>query len=219
MGVVKFPAAAACAVLILVTGCQKNQPPPPAPKAAFKTALDTYYQSHPSCVWNAPQQLPIDLDARHPDPVRKQQLDALRKAGLLDVRIGDKEVPAQDHHPRHRERVLEYNLTDKGKSAWSADAAHPDSGNFCVGSPRVVSIGQAVPAPTRSRYSVSYRFAVGPLPAWAEKPGVQAAFPTLAAEKAEKQITALGNLSKTAGGWTPSAIQPIFIAPPPKTTS
>ena len=219
MRAIKLLSAGACAVLLVAAGCQSQHQQKPAPTAAFKNALDTYYQSHPSCIWSAPQQLPIDLDERHPDPAQEQQLEALRKAGLLDRKTGDKEVPAQDRHRRHRERVYEYNLTDKGKSAWSADNSQSGAGNFCVGSPHVISIDKAVPAPNTSRYSVSYHFALGSLPAWAQTPEVLAAFPSIAAENSEKQITALANLSKTDGGWTASGIQPVFIAPPPKASS
>lgn len=211
-------AAATCCFAFLLAGCQKQNQQPPAPTAAFKTALDTWYQSHPSCVWAAPQTMPIDLDVHHPDPARQQQLDALMKAGLLTRKTTDKEIPAQDRHPRHRERVFEYTLTDTGKAAWSAGNPSPGAGNFCVGSPHVVSIDNTTPAPNTSRYSVSYRFALDPLPGWAQNADVQAAFPTIAAENNEKHITALAILSKTVSGWTPSAIQAIPIAPPPKTT-
>jgi len=222
MRATKSLAAAICGVLFLLAGCQKQNQQPPAPTAAFKTVLNAWYQSHPSCVWTAPRTLPIDLDARHPDPAQQQQLDALMKAGLLTKRTTNKEMPAQDHHPRRRERVLEYTLTDQGKSAWSAqqsaDTAQSGAGNFCVGSPHVVSIDNTMPAPNINRYSVSYHFALGSLPAWAQNPDVQAAFPTIAAESSEKQITALAILTKSTSGWTASGIQAIPIAPPPKTT-
>lgn len=218
MRAVKPLAAASCAVLFLAVGCQSQQAHrQPAPKAAFKTALDTYYQAHPSCLWSTAKPLPIDLDVYHPDKVLEQQLDALEKAGLLERKVGDQEVPAEDHHPRHRERVYEYNLTDKGKADWTASSAGPSgAGNFCIGSPNVVSVETAVPAPTTSRYSVSYHYTVGPLPDWAKSADVQAAFPTLTAESGDKKITSIATLSKTANGWMASGVQPIVIAPPPK---
>ncbi len=223
----KFLSFAACGLLLLAAGCQKNHnQAQPVDTGGFKTALDSYYQAHPSCVWNSPQQMPIDLDEHKPDPAQEQQLDALVKAGLLTKKRTDKEIPAEDHHRRHRERVIEYTLTDQGKSAWTTDTsadttagnAQSAAGNFCVGSPHVVSIGNAMPAPNDTRYSVSYRFALGQLPAWATNSDVQAAFPAIAAENSEKQIAALAVLSKTPSGWKASAVQPIEIAPPPTTT-
>jgi hypothetical protein len=210
----KFLCLIGAAAILLTSGCHQKKTAT-VDTGAFKSALDAYYQAQPICAWNSPKSFPLDLSEKNPDPVQEQQLDALADAGFVSKKKTDK-TTTDEHHRHHRERVIEYSLTDKGKSAASGSTAGQDNSgavNFCVGSPSVTSVDNYAQAPDTSHYNVSFHFAVKHAPDWTNSDKIKAAFPRIAAVTAGKSVAALGKLTKTGQGWTASGVTPILIAP------
>lgn len=207
---------ALCGALLLAAGCNKT-----AAKmntAPFKTALNAYYQSHPACAFREPMKFPMTIspEGKQPSPADLQRLNALVDAGLLSKETKKEWVDHSEggHHIRVHEDADSYNLTDKGKSAWTAEAS---GGNFCYATPQVTSIDHYSPEPNNTRYGVSYNYSVGSLPSWTRNAKVQAAFPSLAAASSSGQtLTGLATLSKTSSGWKASGITSITSVPVPQ---
>ncbi len=93
-----------------------------------------------------------------------------------------------------------YDLSDKGRSNWTADPTQPGYGNFCVGSPTVKSVDNYTPNndPGASQFSVTYRYA-GSLPGWADTSEIKTAFPRAARDSEGREVTA--TLVKSQSGW------------------
>jgi hypothetical protein len=110
--------------------------------------------------------------------------------------------------------VNNYDLSDKGRSHWTADPSQPGYGNFCFGHPEVTSIDVISPdTGGATQYSVSYHYALN-LPDWANTPEIKTAFPSIAAESAG--ATATANLTKTNGGWQVQVVSPATGVPQPQ---
>ena len=201
----------ALGVLLLAAGCTKT--PSSMNTAPFKTALDTYYQTHPSCAFAQPVKFPVEIapDA-NPSPAEVERLEALTDAGLL-TKTSRKVWSAAQGPSRVRVHltVSDYDLSDQGKAAWTADPS--GDGNFCYATPHVVSIDHYSPEPNNQRYGVSYHFAIGTLPSWTENAKVKTAFPKIAADAGAKTLTGLATLTQTATGWKASGVQSITAAP------
>jgi hypothetical protein len=200
------------ALLLLTAGCNKTTSSN-IDTTPFVTALNTYYQSHPSCAFANPITFPIDASAdANLDPSEVQQLDALADAGL--VAKSSHQVWSAPQGPtkiRVHESVSDYELTAQGKAAWTANPG--GGGNFCYATPHVVSIDHESPEPNNQRYGVSYHFTAGGLPSWADNAKVKAAFPSIAADAAGKSLTGLATLVQTGDGWQASGVQSINAAP------
>ncbi|HUH63842.1 MAG TPA: hypothetical protein VLZ50_12620 [Terracidiphilus sp.] len=179
-------------------GCRKNA----ADKNAFKTALNNYLAGHQECVWPAPIKLPAQADT--PNDEQTRGFDALTDAGLLTRKpeekkrflIGSKEVN-------------DYDLSDKGRSVWTADASQPGYGNFCYGHSVVTSIDGDTPAANTNatEYSVTYHDAVTQLADWANTAEMRTAFPKIASDT-NGQETATATLTQTPDGWSVTNVRP-----------
>jgi len=118
-----------CGIMIFaVVGCRTRPD-----TGNFKTAIDNYYAVHPSCVWQSPVKFPVQADTSN--DTQTKGFDALTDAGLLT------------RTPQEKKRFLvgskqvnDYDLSDKGRSAWTADPAQPGYGNFCYGHRDATSI-------------------------------------------------------------------------------
>jgi len=154
----------------LTAGCHTNT----VDSSAFKSALKSYYASHPECLWNQPVKFPAQADSS--DESQTKGFDALTDAGLLNRTPGEKQ-----RFLIGSKRVNNYDLSDKGRFAWVADSAEPGYGNFCLGTPQVKSNESYVPGndSNASQYSVTYRYAVSP-PSWANSSEMKTAFPIIA---------------------------------------
>lgn len=196
----------ALGLLLLVAGCNKTSSSSNVDTAPFVTALNTYYQSHPSCAFSEPITFPIDAgpDADI-DPTEVQQLDALSAAGLVAKKSHQIwTAPQGPSQIRVHESVSDYELTAKGKAAWTANPG--GGGNFCYGTAHVASIDHVSPEQNGQRYGVSYHFAIADLPSWTRNAKVQAAFPNVAADAAGQSQTGVATLTKTATGWQASGV-------------
>jgi hypothetical protein len=188
---------AGLALCFAAAGCRKNAVDP----SAFKSALNSYYSAKPACVWSTSIKFPTQADTNNDDQTKG--FDALTDAGLL-VRT-----------PQEKKRFLigskqvnDYDLSDQGRSTWTADAAQPGYGNFCFGHREVTSIDNFTPPDgDAAQYTVNYHDAVSNLPGWANNAEVKTAFPKITADTSG-QATASATLVKSSSGWQVTNVTP-----------
>ena len=185
-------------------GCRKNA----VDTVAFTSALNSYYAQQQSCLFTAPVKFPVQADTAKDEDTRTY--DALTDAGLLT------------RTPEEKKRFLvgskqvnDYDLSDQGRKSWTPDPSQPGYGNFCYGRPQVATIDNYTATDgTDTRYTVTYHYAAGSPPAWANSAEMKTAFPKLAAETSGRQV-ATATLLKTDNGWQ---VQNVQAAPPPSNT-
>jgi hypothetical protein len=177
------------AATFFAAGCRSNS----VDKTAFQTALNNYYASRQECVWSQSIKFPAQADTNNDSQTR--QFDALVDAGLLKRTPGEKQ-----RFLIGSKQVNNYDLSGKGRAAWTVDPAQPGYGNFCLGSPEVTSVDSYAPSDNAgaSQYSVSYRYSVS-LPAWANSDEIKNAFPRAATAGDGQEASA--TLNKTDNGW------------------
>jgi hypothetical protein len=193
-------ASYAIPVALLVAGCHTNT----VDKSAFKSALDHYYSSRQECLWQEPVKFPVQADTSN--EIQTRSFDALTDAGLLT------RMPAEKKRFLvGSKQVNNYDLSEKGRSSWTADAAQPGYGNFCFGSPKVSSVDGYTPIDSSdSTYTVSYHYTVK-LPDWANSAEMKTAFPRIATISEGRPGTA--NLAKSNDGWEVQNAS-AFLRPP-----
>jgi hypothetical protein len=189
-------AAVLCGSLIYAAGCNKNKPD----TANFKAAINNYYSAHPSCVWLSPVKLPAQADANNDEQTKG--FDALTDAGLLA------------RTPQEKKRFLigskqvnDYDLSDKGRTQWTADTSQPGYGNFCYGHREVTSIDNATMGANQNganTATVNYHYDLAGVPDWAKTQEMQAAFPTMQADLATSKA-ATTTLVQTQNNWQVSS--------------
>jgi hypothetical protein len=180
--------ALAC-VVILGAGCKKNT----VDKGAFKSALNNYLSSKKECVWNAPVKFPAQADASNDEQTKG--FDALTDAGLLTRKAVEKK-----RFLIGSKQANDYDLSDKGRSVWTADTSQPGYGNFCYGHDEVTSIDNYSPeADNATQYTVAYQYQLTGVPDWANSAEMKTAFPRLNAAGAPQAATA--TLVKSNDGW------------------
>ncbi len=161
----------------------------------FKSAIDTYYSSRPVCLWDAPKQLPVQ--ANQDDKSKTSDYDALVDQGLLTrMAVEKKKLLVLN------QKANNYDLSDKGRSSWTADPTQPGYGNFCYGHRKAASITSASPTTSDvgATSNVVYLYTIDGAPDWAKAPETQTAFPQLKADL-DGQQTAQATLSNTSNGW------------------
>ncbi len=184
-------------ILALGAGCKKNV----VDQSAFKSALNNYYSSRQVCLWTAPMKLPAQADTSNDEQTKG--FDALTDAGLLTRSSAEKK-----RFLVGSKQVNNYDLSDKGRSDWTADQTQPGYGNFCYGHPEVTSIDGYTPADDNAtQYNVIYHYGSGHLPEWANSTEMKTAFPKLASESSGQQ-SATANLTKSNDGWLVRRVQP-----------
>jgi hypothetical protein len=160
------------ASLLLAGGCNKKADN----TMNYKAAINDYYQAHPACLWSQPKKLPVQ--AATSDDAKTQGFDALTDAGLLTRTTGEKKVLIIAS-----KQVNNYDVSEKGRSAWTADPTQPGYGNFCYGHRDVTSIDNVTNGADSSgnkTAQVSYHYKIGDAAAWANSPEMKTAFPDLA---------------------------------------
>jgi len=178
------------AVTAVAAGCHNTNA---VDTGAFQSAINNYYASRQECLWSEPVKFPAQADRSKED--QTEQFDALTDAGILNRTPGEKQ-----RFLVGSKAVNNYDLSDKGRSTWIADAAQPGYGNFCFGSPKVKSVDSYSPDdnPNASQFTVNYRYAVS-LPGWADTSEVKTAFPRAARDSQAQEATA--TLVKSQSGW------------------
>src|ERR1700738_1945887 len=128
-------AAILCGATFLLTiGCDKKADN----SINFTNAINTYYSAHPACLWSEPKKYPVQEETS--DSAKTSGYDALVDQGLLVRTTAEKKkfIIAS-------KQVNNYDLSDKGRSAWTADTSQPGYGNFCYGHRKVTSIDSSTP--------------------------------------------------------------------------
>jgi hypothetical protein len=95
-----------------------------------------------------------------------------------------------------------YDLSEKGRTAWVADPSSPGFGNFCYGRRKVSSIDNATPTSDErgATSQVSYHYSVADAPGWATAEETQNAYPELRGELGGTHI-GRAILIETNQGW------------------
>jgi hypothetical protein len=193
----KFVLLTLSGVMGLGTGCHTNT----VDKEAFKSAINSYYSGKQECVWSAPKKLPAQADTSNDEQTKG--FDALTDAGLLARKTAEK-----SRFLIGSKQVNDYDLSDRGRSTWTADQTQPGYGNFCFGHLEVSSIDSyAPPDAGTARYSVTYHYGVSGVPDWANSTEMKSAFPKIASDTGQ-QRTATANLVKSDNGWLVENVQP-----------
>jgi hypothetical protein len=177
------------AAAALTAACNKQAPTHPN----YDNAINAYYQAHPACLWSSEKKFPVQSA---PDDAKTQGYDALVDAGLLARTTSEKKIVIVS------KRENNYDLSEQGRAAWTADPNQPGYGNFCYGYRNVVSIDSATRTTGQpgATATVNYRYVIAGLPAWANAAETQIAFPQIQAALNTPQ-TATAMLTDTGSGW------------------
>ena len=187
-----FRNAAVCGIALLVAaGCNKKADN----SVNYKSAINTYYSAHPSCLFSQPVQFPTQKTTS--DQSATAPYDALVDQGLLVRTTAEKKVFIVAS-----KQVTNYDLSSNGRSAWTADTSQPGFGNFCYGHRSVSSIDSSTPTSSDvgATTQISYHYTFSDAPSWATAAETKTAFPNLAADLAGPQA-ATATLTNTASGW------------------
>jgi hypothetical protein len=182
--------AIAAVALFAATGCNKTTDN----TANYKSAINAFYSTNMSCLYSQPAQFPQKADASNASDIAP--LNALYDQGLLTRKADEERILLVVH-----KQVNIYDLTDKGRAAWTADAQQPGFGNFCYGHRSVSSIDSSTQNTGKpgATTTVAYHYTLDGVPDWAKATETQTAFPKIAAALAGGQGTA--NLVDTSNGW------------------
>jgi hypothetical protein len=172
------------------SGCKKQ-----IDQAEFKSAINKSFAGRHDCVWPEPIKLPAEADPTKDEKVRA--FDALTDAGLLIRASAEKK-----RFLAGSQRVNHYDLSDKGRPAWTPDPNQPGYGNFCFGHFNATAIDKAIANDPSdpTHYTVTYRYEVEGIPDWARTPESMRAFPKIAADTSIQSAT-VTLVKGTDGGW------------------
>lgn len=189
--------AVLCGVVVLIAGCKGKTEPD---TSNFKTAIDSYYSVHPSCVWSSPVKFPVQADASN--DTQTKGFDALTDAGLLTRKAEEKK-----RFLIGSKQVTDYDVSDKGRTVWTPDQTQPGYGNFCYGHREVSSVDNFTMATNQNGINtatVNYHYDLTNVPDWAKSTETQTAFPNVQTDLAGPKIdTAM--VLQTQNGWQMSA--------------
>jgi hypothetical protein len=178
-----------CFLALAPLACNKKAPKAPN----YADAINSYYQAHPACLWTEEKKFPVQ--AATSDDAKTQGYDALVDQGLLSRTVSEKKVIIIS------KRENNYDLTDKGRAAWTADPNQPGYGNFCFGHRKVSTIDSNTPSSDQpgATVTVNYHYTLTDIPAWASAAETQTAFPQLRPANTPQPATA--TLTNTSNGW------------------
>jgi len=192
-------------VLGLAAACNRKA----ATQPNYDNAINIYYQAHPACLWNSEKRFPVQSA---PDDAKTEGYDALVDAGLLTRTTSEKKIVIIS------KRENNYDLSEQGRAAWSADPNQPGYGNFCYGHRKVASIDSAAPTSGQpgATTTVNYHYTVTGVPAWANAAETQTAFPQIQNALNTPQ-PATATLTDTDSGWQVSSPGPTNASNDPAT--
>ncbi|MEO6804132.1 MAG: hypothetical protein ABI197_12900 [Granulicella sp.] len=195
--------AALCgAAALFAVGCNKKTDN----TSNYTNAIDTYYSAHPACLWSDPIKFPVQADTA--DVSKTTPYDALVDQGLLVRTTAEKKKLIISS-----KQVNNYDLSDQGRSAWTADPTQPGFGNFCYGHRKVSSIDSSTPTndQTGATTTINYHYTFDGAPNWASAAETQNAYPEIHANlngPHTDQVT----LTNTNAGW--QMVRPILKPSP-----
>ena len=126
MHVTRNMALVMISMTVFGVGCKKTA----VNSMAFESALNSYYVGRQDCLWPAPIKFPAQADTSNDEQTKGY--DALTDAGLLTRKAEEKK-----RFLIGSKAVNDYDLSDQGRSVWTADTTQPGYGNFCFGHPEV----------------------------------------------------------------------------------
>jgi hypothetical protein len=183
--------------IVVFAGCQGKKEPDPS---NFKAAINDYYEARPECIWASPVKLPVQADTKN--DAETKGFDALTDAGLLMRKPEEKK-----RFLVGSKQVNSYDISDKGRSAWTPDQTQPGYGNFCFGHRQVTSVDTFTTATGPNGVNsttVNYHYEIAATPEWAQSPETKTAFPNVQAALAGPQA-ATSKLVQTQNGWQVAA--------------
>jgi hypothetical protein len=185
--------AAVCgATALFAIGCNKKADN----TSNYTNAINTYYSARPACLWSDPVKFPLQVATA--DASKTAPYDALVDQGLLArTSVEKKKLIILS------EQANNYDLSDKGRSAWTADTSQPGFGNFCYGHRKVSGIDSSTPTNDQPGATtvVNYHYTFSDAPSWATAPETQNAFPDLKAN-VSGPAAAQATLTDTSNGWS-----------------
>ena len=183
--------AVAIVTLLTAAGCNKKADN----SLNYKSAINGYYSAHPVCLWSSPKKFPVQAGTSDTD--KTSDYDALVDQGLLTRTTGEKKVFIVAS-----KQVNNYDLSDKGRGAWTADQQQPGFGNFCYGHRSVSSMDSATDntGQVGATTVVDYRYTLDSVPGWASAAETQNAYPQVKSDLAGPQ-SAQATLTDTSNGW------------------
>lgn len=196
----RFTRTLACATAVtlaaLTTACNKKTATAPN----YSDAINAWYQAHPVCLWQNEKQFPVQSA---PDDAKTEGYDALVDQGLLTRTTSEKRIIIVS------KRENNYDLSQQGHSAWTADPNQPGYGNFCYGHRKVTSIESSTPvtADPGAKTTVDYHYTLTDVPSWAKAAETQTAFPQIQTALAGPQ-TGTATLVDTQQGWQVDSVSP-----------
>jgi hypothetical protein len=181
---------ATAGLALSLTACQKTADTKPN----FESAINAYYPTHPACLWQTAQQFPIQIG--HDDP-KTGQYDALVDQGLLVRTTSEKKIIIISKQENN------YDVSDKGRSAWTPDPSQPGYGNFCYGHRKVSTVDSSTPTTDQpgATTTVQYHYTFSDTPGWATAAETQTAYPRIQANLSGAPKAATANMTNTANGW------------------
>jgi hypothetical protein len=178
--------------MLLAGGCNKQS----ESKPNYQSAINDYYKAHPSCLWSEPKKFPVQ--AATSDDAKTGGYDALTDAGLLTRTTAEKKVMIIAS-----KQVNNYDLSDKGRSSWTADPSQPGYGNFCFGHRDVTSVDGVTPGTDSSgnkTAQVNYHYKLTDVADWANSQEIKTAFPGAATSLSEPRADT-ASLMLTGDHW------------------
>jgi hypothetical protein len=182
--------------LLLATGCNKKADN----TINYKSAINSYYSAHPVCLFSEPVKFPVQVATS--DASKTAPYDALVDQKLLVRTSAEKKIVILSKQENN------YDLSNEGREAWTADTSQPGYGNFCYGHRSVSSIDNSTPTSSDpgATTQVSYHYSVSDAPSWATAAETKTAFPNVQANLSGPQ-TATAALTNTSNGWQVSSTQ------------
>ena len=176
----------------MLAGCKKTDDS----KLNFTKAINSYYASRPACLWVDPIKFPVQADTS--DTTKTSGYDALVDQGLLTRTTAEKKVLIIAS-----KQVTNYDLSDKGRGAWTADQQQPGFGNFCYGTRTVSAIDNSTPTNGQpgATTTVNYHAGISGAPGWASAAETQNAYPQVRADLSGPSA-ATATLTDTSSGWS-----------------
>src|SRR5690242_8926747 len=123
MGMFRTQSAALAAAILVFTlvACNKAVDT----DMSYKAAINDHFKAFPACLWHEPVKFPVQVATS--DDAKTAGYDALTQQGLLVRTSAEKKIIIVS------KQMNNYDLSDKGRSAWTADTGQPGYGNFCYG--------------------------------------------------------------------------------------
>jgi len=181
-----------CGVAVMMAaGCNKKADN----TINYKSAINSFYSAHPACLFQDSIKFPVEETTS--DTTKTAPYDALVDQGLLVRTNAEKKVFIVAS-----KQVNHYDLSDRGRSAWTADTTQPGFGNFCYGHRSVSSIDSSTPTTSDpgATTTVAYHYGFSDAPGWASAAETKTAFPNVAANLSGPQA-ASATLTNTSNGW------------------